>query len=211
MEKLAFKTIETEDGMNLFLDKFQNYVGVRLPLVYARNSKIVGVFLKDKLVGGYMLVTKPGFRSLMFVPDSIKTSHNFFKHDAYEMMEVNGLWISPALKDPRQQMKVWFKLVRDIFACRKNYVLLLRDARNKIMERLLGMANPVALYEGAPFVTAGSTTHEKIQVSYTTRWSIILNSHKYWLELKNRQKRAEEFAKQRNLPGGLQPAQVEFV
>ena len=197
MEKLVYRQIESESELELFLDKFNNFVGIRLPSTYAKNSKIVGVFLHDKLVGGYMLITKPKFRSLMFIPDSIKNTNSFFQQNQYEMMEVNGLWISPVLKCPKMQLNVWFHLIKDIFISRKKSVLLMRDLRNKTMERLINMANPTPLYQGTPKLFAGDKSHAEIQVSYTSRWSIVLNSHKYWKELKNRQKRANQYAKQR--------------
>jgi len=43
---------------------------------------------------------------------------------------------------------------------------------------------------------AGESTHKKIQVSYTTRWSIVLNIPKYLLELRRRQLRAGQFDKE---------------
>jgi len=44
---------------------------------------------------------------------------------------------------------------------------------------------------------AGENTHNEIQVSYTTRWKIVLNIHKYMWELRNRNRRADQFAKHR--------------
>lgn len=199
MEKLIFKPITNDIDTALFLDKVENYSGVRLPMQYARNSKIVGAFLHEKLVAGYMLVTQPEFRSLMFVPDESKRDLNFFDKDPYEMMEVNGLWIGPSLKTPGLQVKVWMNLIKELFLCRKKYVLLMRDVRNTSMERFLNMANPETLFAGAPLVMAGERTHSEIHVSFTTRWKIVLNAHKYFLELRSRRQRAKISARQRAL------------
>lgn len=199
MEKLTFNEIQSKCEIDNFLGKVENYNGVRLPEDYANNSKIIGAYKSGKLVAGYMLVTQPGFRSLLFVPDKVKSRHSFFKNDQFEMMEVNGLWIGPALKKPSEQMRVWMQLIKDIFVCRKNFVLLMRDARNKNMERFMGMAHPIEIYEGEPWQMAGERTHSKIQVGYTTRWKIILNSHKYLAELFDRQRRATAYSKSREL------------
>ena len=182
--------IEHLDETNQFLDRVENYTGVRLPKPYVSKSKIVGVFLHKKMVAGYMIVTQPSFRSVLFVPDEIKAISSFFNIDQFEMMEVNGLWIGPGLKTPSLQIRVWLHLIKDIFSCRKKYVLLMRNIRNRNMERFLGMANPNSLYKGAPVLMAGDVTHQAIEVSYTTRWSIVLNTHKYLLELLHRQRRA---------------------
>lgn len=192
MDKLEFRTLEESDSIELYLTKVENYSGVRLPQSYARASIIVGVFLHDKLVAGYMLVTNGSFRSLMFVPDSLKRTEHFFATDSFEMMEVNGLWIGPALKTPLMQFRVWRRLILDIFRCRKRYVLLMHNSKNQNMKRFLQMANPTPLYGGSPQLMAGADTHQTIDVCFTTRWKILMNSHKYFIEFLQRQKRASK-------------------
>lgn len=203
MEKLEIRTITTKSDLTLVLDKIEGYSGVRLSESYASQGKVVGIFLRDRLAACYMLITKPNFRSLLFVPDSEKRTNSFFNNDKYEMMEVNGLWIGPALKTPELQIRVWMELIKDIFMSRKKYVLLMRDKRNKNMERFMNMALPHNLYEGSPQLMAGETTHNEIQVSYTTRWKIVLNIHKYFWELRNRKVRASQFGKQRASTGSF--------
>lgn len=195
MEKLEYKVIRTKKETELVLDKFENHAGIRLPLDYADKSKIIGVFLRGRLVSSYMLVSKPPFRSLLFVPNEFKKRNAFFKIGSNEMMEVNGLWIGPALKKPSTQLRVWMHLVRDIFGSRKRYVLLMQNSRNKNMERYMNMAKLTSIYKGAPSVKSGEQTHDSIKVSFTTRWSIVLNAHKYYLELRRREQRAQNFAK----------------
>jgi len=197
MEKLNFRAIENMEETDFFLDKVENYTGVRLPLNYVKNSKIVGAFLHDRMVAGYILVTKPEFRSLLFVPDETKKSHSFFTNDPYEMMEVNGLWIGPSIKDPSLQFKVWINLIKDIFMSRKKYVLLMSNSTNKNIGYLHSLANPSLLYEGPPVLMAGDECYPKIKVSFTTRWNVVLNMHKYWMVIRNRQQRAKVFAKQK--------------
>lgn len=187
MEKLVFRTITDKEEKEIVLDKIEHQTGVRLPDSYVAQSKIVGTFLHEKLVAGYMLVTRPSYRSLLFVPDSTKQSHQFFSNDSYDMMEVNGLWISPTLRKPSQQLRVWSQLISDIFFSRKKYILLMRNTKNRSMERFMNMSLPTEIYQGPPLVMAGDRTHNSIQVSYTTRWKLVLNAHKYVGELLRRQ------------------------
>ena len=198
MKNIKFRTITDKNGIENVLDIVERYSGVRLPTEYANRNKVVGAFLQDKLVATYMVITKPDFRSLMFVPSDNWKKTNLSVTDDYDMMEINGLWISPALKTPLMQGRIWAHLIKDIFMSKKKYVLLMRDSRNKIMERFLNMANPTTLYDGPPMLLAGSTSLEKLQVSLTTRWGIILNCHKYVGEIRSRMKRAKEFEKARS-------------
>ena len=67
MEKLVFKVIDKEEDLKMFLGKFFNYTNVNLPLNYAQGAKVIGVYIEEVMVAGYMLVTTPNFRSLLFV------------------------------------------------------------------------------------------------------------------------------------------------
>ena len=190
MDKLAFKIITNEVSINFFLDKFESYVGVRLPLEYAVRNEVVGIFLHGKLVGGYILVTKPDFRSLLFIPDSIRTESQLFENDLYEMMEVNGLWIGPQIKDSRMQFTIWMQLMLDLLVAKKHYVLLMCNAQNKNIEHIHNLTRPTKLYEGLPFPLPGDKSHDLIRVSYTTRWRVLCNLPSYLMEHRSRKYRS---------------------
>lgn len=197
MEALKFKTLTDERDIDLFLSRFESYVGVKLPYDYAERSTFVAGFKGDDMVGGYMLVTKPDFRSLMFVPDDVKSSHDFFRNESYEMMEINGVWMSASLKTASEQFSIWLKLILDAFRCRKQYVLLMANQRNINIRHVHAMTGAKDIYEGEPMLMAGEKSHSSIRVSYTTRWSLLLNVPRYWLEYKGRERRFHRRLKQR--------------
>jgi len=190
MEKLTFREIENQVETELFIEKFQTTAGVRLPLDYVENSQTIGVFLQNKLVAGYMIVTGPNYRSLMFVPDVVKKSDNFFNNDQNDMLEVNGLWISPAIKTPLQQARIWAHMGMKVITSRKKYVLLMSNSKNKNIQHLHGLIKSVSIYEGAPNLMIGDESHETIKVGYTTTWDCIACIPKYWeAVVTNRQRR----------------------
>ncbi len=200
MEKLTFREIENRAETELFIEKIQTFTGVKLPLNYVENSKTIGVFLHDKLVAGYMIVTKPGYRSLMFVPDSIKNSNKFFTENQNDMLEVNGLWIGPSIKEPLQQFRVWFHMAMNVITSRKKYVLLMSNSKNKNIQYLHGLIKSVPIYEGAPNLMVGDECHETIKVGFTTPWNCFTCIPKYWVAVvKNRQRRIKVANRQRQM------------
>ncbi len=207
MEAIKFKTLSKESEIDLYLSKFEGFVGVRLPHDYSLRSTIVGAFKGDDMIGGYMLVTKPQFRSLMFVPDQVKEQGRFFKNDQYEMMEVNGVWLSAAVKSAADQYRFWMKMILDIFMARKKYILLMADLRNANVRNIHGMTNPELLYEGPPMLMAGARSHSSIRVSYTTRWQMILNMPRYFMEYRSRERRSSRRLKEREYSRSLRQAQ----
>lgn len=207
MNAITFKTLTTDTDIETYLEKFENFVGVKLPYDYSLRSTIVGAFKKGEMIAGYMLVTKPEFRSLMFVPDSIKNSNQFFKNDQFEMMEVNGVWISAAVKSAGEQYRIWSHLIWDIFLARKKYVLLMADLRNSNIRNIHSLTNPELLYEGAPSLMAGAKSHSTIRVSFTTRWQMLFNIPKYYIAYRERAKRSTKRAKVRAFSRTMRQAQ----
>lgn len=208
MDAMTFRALETETEIETYLKKFESFVGVRLPYDYSMRSKIIGAFKGNEMVGGYMLVTKPQFRSLMFVPDEVKGSHVFFQNDQYEMMEVNGVWISAALKSAVDQYRIWINLIWDIFLARKKFVLLMADLRNGNVKNIHSLTNPELLYEGPPMLMSGVQSHSTIRVSVTTRWQMVLNIPRYWMEYKSREKRFNKRLKQRAYSRTMRQAEL---
>jgi len=197
MTAIKFRTLTTDADIDKYLCKFETYVGIKLPYDYSTRSKIVGGFIGDDMVAGYMLVTKPEFRSLMFVPDAAKQEHEFFKNDQYEMMEINGLWIGAAIKTASDQFRVWLNLVWDIFAAKKQYILIMSNVRNENVKNMYNLTGSKLLYEGPPMLMAGAASHAGIRLSYTTRWQLMLNVPRYWMEYKSRERRFTRRLKQR--------------
>ncbi|HDZ10316.1 hypothetical protein [Pseudohongiella sp.] len=197
MEAMKFKTLTSDQDIDMFLSRFESYVGVKLPYDYAQRSTFVAGFKGDEMVGGYMLVTRPEFRSLMFVPDAVRAEHDFFKNDSYDMMEINGVWMSASLKTAAEQFGIWLRLILDAFKCRKQYVLLMANQRNLNIRHVHAMTGAKDIYEGEPMLMAGEKSHSTIRVSYTTRWSLLLNVPRYWFEYKSRERRFHRRLKQR--------------
>ena len=82
---------------------------------------------------------------------------------------------------------------------KKKYLLLMSNMKNRNIEYLHSLTNPEILYQGSPKLMAGDNSHEMIRVAYTTRTRALLNFPKYWVELRNREQRAQVFDDQRKL------------
>ncbi len=208
MEAIKYRTLTDAKDIDNYLAHFEGHVKVKLPYDYAHRARIVGAFMGDNLVGGYMLVTRPDFRSLMFVPDQMREEHAFFANDQYEMMEVNGLWIGKQVKSAKQQFGIWLHMLRDVFLCRKKYVLLMADQRNVNILKIHELMGSQVIYQGPPMLRAGATTHSSIRVGYATRWSLVRNLPAYLLEYRQRQRKSSRRRLSGNAVYGNRPARI---
>jgi hypothetical protein len=82
----------------------------------------------------------------MFIPDSVKNTHPLFKNDSYDMMEINGVWISASLKEVLEHFTVWMRMVWDILKCPKHYILLRANKRNTNFRNVHAMTAATDLY-----------------------------------------------------------------
>lgn len=194
MEKITFRTLTTDREIDVYLEKFGHHVKVRLPYDYINRARVVGAFRGNEMVAGYMLVTKPVFRSLMFVPDEVRQQHEFFGNDEYEMMEVNALWIGAGVRSARDQFGIWMHMLRDVFSCRKKYILLMADTRNTNICQIHQLMGKQEIYQGEPLRRAGAQTHSTITVGYTTRWQLLRNLPAYLAVYRDRMRRARRSA-----------------
>ena len=144
---------------------------MRLPTAYAAQGTVVGFYNdQQQLVGGYMLITEPGFRSLLALPHHVKREDRFFKHNLpAEMMEVNGLWLHRRYTIGAPSVFFWRTLLQDMIACRKPYVLLMRDSRNVGVGKTHDQLHPTRIYAGLSQPAPGMKTHHEIVLAYTTR------------------------------------------
>lgn len=52
METIKFKTLSKDSEIDMYLSKFEGFVGVRLPHDYSLRSTIVGAFKGDDMIRG---------------------------------------------------------------------------------------------------------------------------------------------------------------
>lgn len=176
---MEFRTINAPAEVSRFLDRFNFYVGVRLPDQYAQQGTITGLYDENGiLVGGYMIITQPNFRILNMIPDAVKYEHPFFKDAALsDIVEVNGVWLARKATRGTTPKKLWIHILNDVIKTKKNYLLIMADARNKNVQLVHQDLRPKLIFQGTPELQAGVVSHKEIIVSYATRFNLLLTMY----------------------------------
>ncbi len=85
-------------------------------------------------------------------------------------------------------------------------MLLMANQRNINIRHIHAMTGVQDIYVGEPMLMSGEKNHSTIRVSYTTRWSLLMNLPRYWLEYKSREHRFVRRLKQREFTRTLSKA-----
>jgi hypothetical protein len=184
---LHFRQIKEINLINNYVNIFEKYVGVPLPLGYFKANKVVGCFNENEnLVGGYTIVTNTNLRGLAIIPDIIKFNSEFLKNTPEtQMTEVNGVWLDDSVKTFINRSKFWFQIVSDIKKTDRRYLLLWYNAQISGLRTLYSVIDATTIHEGEAYNKVGSKTHSNVFVGYvnvsTLFSSAIRASFKYML------------------------------
>lgn len=176
MKSLKLKIRELDDDIEVekFLVKFKDNIGVKLSLSYSKQGKVFGAYVDNQLVGGFMVITEPSYRSLMFVPDHVKDEDPILKSNSIrDFVEVNGFWIENRYRATNLSTKIWLSIRKEVLRANKTYLLLMYNAENKGLAKIYANMKPKRIYLGPARVMANQVTHNNIAVCAVHRTDFI--------------------------------------
>ncbi len=143
--KGIFKRIEG-DELEAFLDRGGSVEGVRYPTAYVRDqAEAWGLYIDDKLVGGYLIVVKGPFRTTIYLKAQNIVHH--YRDD--ELIELGGVWIEEAFRSKKYSTSIWLHMVSRIQAHSKPYVIFGYNLSRSGLQKLYAAGNPHILFRGA--------------------------------------------------------------
>ena len=100
---LRIDRLSDREGLETYVRRFSELVGVTIPVEYIRRGQVYGCFDDaDLMVGGYTLMTNPPYRGAVFLPDAVKQEHWLFNSVTMDnVVEINGVWLE--LSIPTEQ------------------------------------------------------------------------------------------------------------
>lgn len=82
-------------------------IGVRLPAEYLDRGEVTGLFIEERLVGGFTIVRRGPFRSLEQLPLAVRARLGRRMDLLPEVVEGNGLFLDPSVREPRTIAEFW--------------------------------------------------------------------------------------------------------
>lgn len=172
---MGFRLLHEQRDLLQYINYTEAHLGVRFPLEYLRQGRVMGFFDKNhKLAGGYSLILKGPFRVLESLPETIKTAHPILsKIKESSICEITGLWLSPELKYNNTSLHLWLRFYRNILFLRKKYFVYAYTFGKRSLGRLYSNMRPYIIFQGKTKLLPGMHQPEFESVELTT-WGRII-------------------------------------
>ena len=152
-----------------YIEVVDETIGVRLPRSYLAQGCSTGLTAGDTLVGGFTIVTRAPFRALLQLPDS---SRSYLEAALGALrgrvVEANGLFLRPEVRDPASVLSFWRALVVELERADATYVLFSHCANSQKLRRFYAPVKPFALYVGPVRALEGMAGPEVERVALTS-------------------------------------------
>ena len=156
---IEMRTLTAVADLERYLDGFERFLAVRLPLDYVARARVRGCFLDGELVGGFCQAVEPPLRVLQAIPSEVRRSHPVLAGvPSDQLLEVNGLWIASRTA-PRAALALMRDIARESVVSGRRYLLLGFDAERPELRRLYAsrLTEGCPIFEGPPEPRSGST------------------------------------------------------
>ena len=182
---LKFSVVTSESDIQQCLLGFAKYVDVVLPMAYARQGFMTACHSDDgSLVGAYLIVTSPVFRTMVVTPQFVRENSLFFQNvSMHDCVEVNALWLSPEVTSKMEAISFWRKVVGDILKTNRLYLLLFYNSEIKALHRWYSYMSPTQVYVGPTEVLEGAKSHSSIFVGWVARANLRIALYKASIQM----------------------------
>ena len=162
--KMKFKTLKTNDELNLYSDLTYKYIDVRLPLEYLQRSKVIACFNRQGFIcGGFVIVLEGPFRVITSIPNF---NEQKWHHQLKNCAEVTGLWFDNSHTHKRASIKFWLTVYFELLRTKKEYFTYAWSLKKPKLGEIYAHGNPVILFRGETNILPGmdQPDHESVEI-----------------------------------------------
>lgn len=159
------------DQQKEFLRQTAAILEIEFPGEYIERGTILTLLNStDEICGGAIVVSEPPFRSLEGIPGN----RDWSKIGSEKTIaEVNGVWLSSALKSPYLSFAFWQQLVSFLAHTKKQQFLFTFDNSNNRMRDFAAWLQPEILYSGKTKKLSGMKSSSDETIAIVSRESLL--------------------------------------
>lgn len=169
--QIRFRKIEDDRNLTRYSEWTERYLDVKYPQDYLRRSHVMAIVSEnpfgeiDKILGGYIIASKPPFRVLEQLPRQVIEANAELAGRMGRCLELTGLWIHPQLRCGRLRFQLWWRLFMDTLReCLhgRHFLLYSYDASKKKLGEMYQFSKPSRIYEGRVFIPGMTEANDEI-------------------------------------------------
>lgn len=167
---LKSKILKDEFELKYFKKRAFELIGVNFPDSYFEQGFIRGIYYKNRIIGGYALITNGPFRTVRSLPDHL--DHGLMDS---ELFEITALWVEPKITSGIPSCYLWYHFSKDILSLRgKKYTIYAYDLCNTKLGKLYSFAKPTEIYRGTVKMLEGNDKENEEIVEIASRYRVGL-------------------------------------
>ena len=190
------RLLKSEAEVNQFSISCQRWMGVRFPLSYLAQNRVIGFFThENELVGGFALITQPPFRVMQSLPQTAQHKITELGYTQDSLFEITGLWLHPEHKSRIANLLFYLTIYKEVLFIRRPYFIYAYSSSKPKLGQIYSVAQPITIYEGPTSLLPGMTEvdDEVIQIGSVAALNTVWRSNPKFLLNRLRRQRSASF------------------
>lgn len=169
---MKFKKLHDVKSLEEFRQLTHRKIDVLFPLEYLQSSTVIACYSdKNKICGGFMIVTRGPFRVLESIPDAAR---DILEVDQDQTAELTGLWLDQRAVNKRDSALFWMQLYQHALRTPKQYFIYAYNMKYKKLGRIYAHASPDILYRGPTLQLPGMDRPEIESIEIVRKRNIMM-------------------------------------
>jgi hypothetical protein len=147
---MEFKIATSESELLHLQENIAQVTGGNIPHTYYQHGKVMVCYNNEQeMLGGYVIISSPPFRSLYTLAHLPEAYISLFKQASLaDILEMPALWIKQDVMSPREKAKFFQTLLLDVCSYNRSYLLYVYNYNRPELHKLYGRMKPKVLFQG---------------------------------------------------------------
>lgn len=163
-----FQYLTTSQDLNNFIQKADDHIGVRFPLDYLMQNKVLGYFDgKGELIGGVAFIIKAPFRVAESLPEEgIQRLQTAVPDVDNDLFEITALWLKKSERGKASSIFFWLAIYRAVLKLGRPHFIYAYSSSKPKLGKIYSVCDPVEVYRGVTQVLPGmkDIDHEVVEI-----------------------------------------------
>lgn len=142
------RALNSETELNEFVDHAEKWIGIRFPLEYLRDNRVMALFDETGAMrGGYALIDRGQLRVVQSLPESA-TQDLFEQFDRDSLFELTALWLDRKNRSKIASFHFFFRMYFELTKVKRPYFIYAYPVEKSRLGEIYSICKPVKIHTG---------------------------------------------------------------